>query len=92
MVYFKSLVLSVLALGGTFAAPVEKVEENAVDVVARSGTPSSTGTSNGFYYSWYTDGASQATYTNGPGGQHSISWGSGGNLVGGKGWNPGATR
>ena len=48
---------------------------------------SATGTHNGFYYSWWTDNGAQATYTNGPAGQYSITWGTGGNLVGGKGWN-----
>lgn len=53
---------------------------------------SATGTHNGFYYSWWTDNGAQATYTNGPAGQYSITWGTGGNLVGGKGWNPGTAR
>lgn len=62
---------------------------DAAGLVSRAGTPSSTGTSNGFYYSWWTDGGATATYTNGPAGQYSITWGTGGNLVGGKGWSPG---
>ncbi|RXW16822.1 hypothetical protein EST38_g9041 [Candolleomyces aberdarensis] len=56
----------------------------------RAGTPSSEGTHDGFFYSWWTDGGATATYTNEPKGQFSISWGSGGNLLGGKGWNPGS--
>jgi hypothetical protein len=61
-------------------------------LTARAGTPSSAGTHNGCYYSWWTDGGAQATYTNGAGGSYSVSWKTGGNLVGGKGWNPGAAR
>ncbi|EJD47899.1 hypothetical protein AURDEDRAFT_123115 [Auricularia subglabra TFB-10046 SS5] len=56
-------------------------------------TPSSTGTNNGYYYSWWTDGNGQVTYTNGAAGQYSITWsGNNGNFVGGKGWNPGSAR
>lgn len=32
------------------------------------------------------------TYTNTAGGGYSVDWSSGGNLVGGKGWNPGTAR
>ena len=57
-----------------------------------SNTPSATGTNNGFYYSWWTDGAGQATYTNCAGGTYGLTWSGGnGNLVGGKGWNPGSS-
>lgn len=45
-----------------------------------------------FYYSWWTDGGSDVTYTNLAGGQYSVRWSSGGNFVGGKGWNPGSRR
>ena len=92
MVSFTSLILTVTAIAGAFATPVDGTEDSAL--MARAGTPSSSGTNNGFFYSWWTDGAGQATYTNGGGGQYSLSWsGNNGNLVGGKGWNPGtATR
>ena len=43
-------------------------------------------------YSWWSDGGSPVTYTNGPGGSYSVNWQSGGNFVGGKGWNPGSAR
>ena len=88
MVSFTSLFLAITALAGAFATPVDGTE--ASELMARSGTPSSTGTSNGYYYSWWTDGAGSATYTNGGGGQYSLSWSGNGNLVGGKGWNPGS--
>lgn len=66
---------------------------NATALAVRSGTPSSTGTNNGFYYSFWTDGAAAVTYTNGAAGQYSVTWsGSNGNFVAGKGWNPGAAR
>jgi endo-1,4-beta-xylanase len=95
MVSFSHLVLAATAIIGAVAAPSDIAERDAEGfglLQARAGTPSSTGTSNGYYYSWWTDGAATATYTNGAGGQYSIQWsGNNGNLVGGKGWNPGSS-
>ncbi|KAI9705754.1 MAG: hypothetical protein M1820_005002 [Bogoriella megaspora] len=84
MVRLSSTLLALSSVAGVFAHPFE--------LMSRAGTPSSTGTNNGFYYSWWTDGGASATYTNGPAGQYSVTWQNGGNLVGGKGWNPGAAR
>ncbi|KIJ48212.1 glycoside hydrolase family 11 protein [Sphaerobolus stellatus SS14] len=91
MVSLSSLVLFAAAVATAFAIPANVTE--GLVLLARGGTPSATGTSNGFYYSWWTDGAAQATYTNGPSGQYTLNWsGNNGNLVGGKGWNPGSAR
>ncbi|CAO2647049.1 Nn.00g079710.m01.CDS01 [Neocucurbitaria sp. VM-36] len=87
---FLALTLFALSIS---AIPIDADSADSAGLVSRAGTPSATGTSNGFYYSWWTDGGATATYTNGPAGQYSITWGTGGNLVGGKGWSPGtATR
>ncbi|KAJ7270638.1 putative endo-1, 4-beta-xylanase B precursor [Mycena haematopus] len=87
MVSFSSL-FSVIA---TFA--VVAVSALPGNITARGGgTPSSTGTNNGFYYSFWTDGGATVTYTNGAAGEYSVTWGTGGNFVGGKGWMPGAAR
>jgi len=85
MVSFSSLLLALSAVAGVFADGGELLTE-------RAGTPSSTGTNNGYYYSFWTDGGADVTYTNGPGGQYSVTWSGNGNLVGGKGWNPGGPR
>jgi endo-1,4-beta-xylanase len=88
MVSFSSLVLAVSAVSGVFALPGSELF--ALD---KRSTPSSTGTNNGYYYSFWTDGSGDVTYTNGAGGAYSVSWsGNAGNFVGGKGWNPGARR
>jgi endo-1,4-beta-xylanase len=91
MVSFSSLVLAAAAVTGAVAIPTNATSGEGFGLLARGGTPSSTGTSGGYYYSWWTDGAAQATYTNGGGGQYTLTWSGGnGNLVGGKGWNPGS--
>lgn len=89
MVSFKTLAISVLAAAGAIALPADTspVESNALE--KRQSTPNSQGTHDGFFYSWWSDGGASATYTNLAGGKYSISWQTGGNLVGGKGWNPG---
>ncbi|KAJ7181455.1 glycosyl hydrolases family 11-domain-containing protein [Mycena crocata] len=74
------------------AAAVAGVSALPSNITTRAGTPSSTGTSNGFYYSFWTDGGASVTYTNKAAGEYSVTWSGSGNFVGGKGWNPGAAR
>lgn len=84
-----SFVVAATAIVGAIAVPTNVTEGFSI-LEARGGTPSSAGTHSGYYYSWWTDGAGQATYNNLNGGQYQLSWsGNNGNLVGGKGWNPG---
>ena len=84
MVSFTQLFTALTAVAGTLAAP------NLLE--PRQNTPNGEGTHDGYFYSWWSDGASPATYTNLAGGSYSVTWQSGGNLVGGKGWNPGHAR
>ncbi|KAE9570226.1 hypothetical protein CGMCC3_g13688 [Colletotrichum fructicola] len=87
MVSFSNLFVAAAAFVSVIASPTGS------DVVKRQSTPSSTGYHNGYYYSWWTDGGYQVTYTNGAGGSYSVNWGGGGgNFVGGKGWNPGGSK
>ncbi|KZP16331.1 glycoside hydrolase family 11 protein [Athelia psychrophila] len=88
MISFKSLLIAAAAVAGVFSLPAS----DTTDIAARSGTPSSTGTSNGYYYSFWTDGGAAVTYTNGAAGEYSVTWSGSGNFVAGKGWNPGAAR
>lgn len=91
MVSFTSLLLAASAtLSGVWAAPTELAARAPAELVAR--TSSSTGTSGGYYYSFWTDNASTVTYTNGDAGKYSVTWNGDGNFVGGKGWSTGSAR
>lgn len=106
MVSFTTLLAAVSAISSVFAMPVADLDydvesinstdteraEAMFELMKRQSTPSSSGTNNGYFYSWWTDGASPVTYTNGAGGSYSVNWQAGGNFVGGKGWNPGGAR
>ncbi|KAK0629479.1 concanavalin A-like lectin/glucanase domain-containing protein [Bombardia bombarda] len=88
MVAISSILLAISAAVGAFAAPGEMPGMEKRQTL----TKSATGTNNGFYYSFWTDGAGSISYTNGAAGQYSSSWSGNGNWVGGKGWNPGTNR
>lgn len=53
--------------------------------------PASTGTSNGFFWSLYTEGGS-SNITQGSAGNFAISYSNVNDVVGGKGWNPGSSH
>ena len=81
MVSFKALVLGA---AGVLAMPFNTTEIS--ELIARGGTQSSTGTHNGFYYSFWTDNGGTVNYQNGAAGSYSVNWQNCGNFVGGKGW------
>jgi endo-1,4-beta-xylanase len=90
MVNFSSLLLAASAAVGAVAAPGELPGMNINK--RQTLTSSATGTHNGYYFSFWTDGQGSVQYTNEAGGQYSARWSGNGNWVGGKGWNPGSAR
>lgn len=83
---------SLLIVAAAAVAGVSALPTNVTELATRTGTASSTGTNNGYYYSFWTDGGADVIYTNLAGGEYSIAWDGPGNFVGGKGWNPGSAR
>ena len=76
---------AVLAVAGTVTAT------NAYAEADRTITSNSTGTHNGYFYSYWKD-SGNVTMTLGAGGNYSVQWNSINNSVVGKGWNPGSSH
>lgn len=92
MVSFTSIFLAVSALSGAYATATAPKYGGLVELAKRQSVEPGTGTHDGFFYSFWTDGGGDVTYTNGPGGSYSFDWTNTGNFVGGKGWNPGDAK
>lgn len=95
MVSFTAVLLASSAIiSGVLAAPsagTKTLVERPSRV--KRATPNATGTHNGYYYSWWSDGQGDATYQNLEGGSFSVVWTNNrGNHVGGKGWLPGTNK
>ncbi|KAI0017092.1 xylanase [Xylariomycetidae sp. FL0641] len=76
------LVALTAAAGAAVASPLDLLKR----------TSPGTGTNNGFFYSFWTDGGGSVQYDNGPAGSYDVTWSNVNNFVAGKGWNPGASR
>lgn len=93
MVSASSFFLACTAIAGAIAAPAAGLEalDGLHEKITRSTSPG-TGTNNGFFYSYWTEGTGTVTYNNDAAGTYDVTWSNAGNFVAGKGWNPGASR
>ena len=87
MLFSQILATAFVTITGIVASPLNQLAPR------QALTTSSTGESNGFYYSFWTDGEATVTYENGDAGSYTVNWsGNKGNWVGGKGWETGSAR
>jgi endo-1,4-beta-xylanase len=87
MLSFSSFIIAAIAVIGALAAPSELIHRQNQTI-----TTPQTGVHDGWYYNFWTDGASPIQFTLGPGGSYSVRWSSGGHWIGGKGWQVGSTN
>lgn len=91
MVSFTSLLAACTAILATLAAPTDLIERGETGLTKRGISPGQ-GTSNGYFYSYYTDGGGTVNYNNGAAGLYTVTWVNNGDFVGGKGWATGTSR
>ncbi|PVI05575.1 glycoside hydrolase family 11 protein [Periconia macrospinosa] len=90
MVAISSVLLALGSAASVLASPINTTS-SALNLITRATSPG-TGTHDGFFYSFWTDGKGSVTYNNEAGGKYSVQWSNVNNFVAGKGWNPGAAR
>lgn len=88
MVSLTSILLASTAAISAYGLPAES---SLHELIGRDVQPG-TGTNNGYFYSYWTNGEGSITYNNGPGGEYTVDWNNVGNFVAGKGWNPGSAQ
>lgn len=76
---------AVTALVGTLALCATAVNAQTI-------SSNSTGTNNGYYYSFWTDGGGSVSMTLGAGGNYSTTWSNVNNFTAGKGWATGGRK
>ncbi|KAH8803643.1 glycoside hydrolase family 11 xylanase [Xylogone sp. PMI_703] len=87
MISLSSLVLSFSVALGALALPGDLSKRQTI-------TSPQTGTYDGYYYSFWTNGAGSVSYQNTGAGAYSVTWSNanGGDFTAGVGWNPGSAQ
>ncbi|KAK6542360.1 hypothetical protein TWF694_006319 [Orbilia ellipsospora] len=91
MVSFVNIFLAasaVLSAGSTATPP----EREPFGALRKRNTPNQQGTNNGYFYQFWSDGGGTVNYSNGPGGEYSVTWSNVGDFTSGKGWQTAAPR
>ena len=81
-----------LLIGGALAAALGVAAAMVPSAASASVCSSQTGSSNGYFYSFYTAGSGSACMTLGSGGNYSTSWSGVSDFVGGVGWSTGSAQ
>ncbi|KAF5854546.1 hypothetical protein GGP41_007334 [Bipolaris sorokiniana] len=90
MVSFTASLVAFATIMGVIAAPVEGPGDITI---SKRSSPNSSGTNNGFYYQFWTDGQrGSATYTNKAAGGYSVTWSGISDMTSGKGWKSAQPR
>jgi endo-1,4-beta-xylanase len=84
----KSIIRSKKVIAALFCAAVLSATTTNAQTVTRN----STGTNNGYFWSFWTDSPGKASLTLGGGGHYATKWNNVGNFTAGKGWRTGARR
>lgn len=81
-----SLAVAGLCVTSAFAFPSKLPQHAGADLSKRQSiTTSQTGINGGYYYSFWTNGGGEITYTNGANGEYSVKWDNCGDFTSGKG-------
>ncbi|KAL9089991.1 MAG: hypothetical protein Q9165_005520 [Trypethelium subeluteriae] len=91
MVAFSTLFLAGSVVAGVFGAPRPDLGKTLSK--RTTATPNGEGMGNdGFFYSIWSDGGDDMTFTNGADGEYSLTWSGSGDVVCGKGWKTGSDQ
>lgn len=85
MASFKNILLASAIILGVAAFPGHHHKRQTI-------TSSESGTNNGYFYQFWTNGGGTVEYQNGDAGEYSVTWVNDGDFTAGKGWATGSDR